>query len=85
MGNETEENKTIFEKIKNLYGGNTYMGRYGIDVMKTILLIFLFILLYTYYFIQNNMLKIIFSILFDILLFINLILKSIYEFYKIYR
>jgi ABC-type multidrug transport system fused ATPase/permease subunit len=58
MGNETEENKTIFEKIKNLYGGNTYMGRYGIDVMKTLLIIFLFILSYTYYFIQNNMMSI---------------------------
>lgn len=49
------ENKTIYDKLQTLYGPKTYVGRYGVDVLKTCLIIFLFIVSYTYYYVKNNL------------------------------
>jgi hypothetical protein len=50
----TVSDKPIFNKIKDLYGPTTYMGRYEGDLMKSALIIFLFIVAITYYYVQNN-------------------------------
>ena len=55
---ETVIDKPLFNKIKDLYGTKTYMGRYEGDLMKSALIIFLFIVAITYYYIQNNIQKV---------------------------
>lgn len=57
-GPPSSQEKTIFEKINGLYGPKTFTGRYGVDILKSALIIFLFILSYTYFYVKNNMLAI---------------------------
>jgi len=45
----------ITERLKQLYGDNTFSGRYGIDIMKVCLVIFLFMCAVTYFQIQNKL------------------------------
>jgi hypothetical protein len=42
----------IIERLKYLYGDNTFSGRYGIDIMKVCLVIFVFMCAVTYFQIQ---------------------------------
>ena len=54
----TVSDKPIFDKIKDLYGPTTYMGRYEGDMMKSMVIIFLFIVSISYYYVQNNILQV---------------------------
>jgi len=49
---EKLKKQPIIEKLKYLYGDNTFSGRYGIDIMKVCLVIFLFMCAVTYFQIQ---------------------------------
>jgi len=51
-------NKHIFDKIKDLYGPTTYMSRYDRDIMKSVVIIFIFIVAISYYYVQNNILQV---------------------------
>jgi len=51
---EKIQKKPVIEKVKYLYGGDSYMQRYGGDIMKVAFVIFMFILALTYFHIQNN-------------------------------
>lgn len=48
------QGKPIPEKLDYLYGGKTFMSRYGVDVLKVCFVIFLFMVAITYFEIQNN-------------------------------
>ena len=54
-GNEKIEKlkkQPIIERLRYLYGDNTFSGRYGIDIIKVCLVIFLFMCAVTYFQIQ---------------------------------
>jgi len=51
---DSKPENNVFGQLNKLYGTNTYMSRYGGDVLKTILIIFLFIVSYTYFYVDNN-------------------------------
>jgi hypothetical protein len=52
---EKLKKQPIIERLKYLYGDNTFSGRYGIDIMKVCLVIFLFMCAVTYFQIQNKL------------------------------
>jgi hypothetical protein len=52
---EKLKKQPITERLKQLYGDNTFSGRYGIDIMKVCLVIFLFMCAVTYFQIQNKL------------------------------
>ncbi len=52
---EKFKKQPIIERLKYLYGDNTFSGRYGIDIMKVCLVIFLFMCAITYFQIQNKL------------------------------
>jgi len=52
---EKLKTKPIVERLRYLYGDNTFTGRYGIDILKVCLVIFLFMSAVTYFQIQNKM------------------------------
>ena len=49
---EKLKKQPIIERLRYLYGDNTFSGRYGIDIMKVCLVIFLFMCAVTYFQIQ---------------------------------
>ena len=55
---EKIKQKPIVEKLKYLYGDNTFSGRYGIDIVKVCFVIFLFMACITYFQIQNKLLDV---------------------------
>jgi hypothetical protein len=55
---EKIKQKPIVEKLKYLYGDNTFSGRYGIDIVKVCFVIFLFMVCITYFQIQNKLLDV---------------------------
>ena len=55
---EKIKQKPIVEKLKYLYGDNTFTGRYGIDIVKVCFVIFLFMACITYFQIQNKLLEV---------------------------
>lgn len=50
--------KPVFERVNYLYGDKTFSGRYGIDIIKVCVVIFLFMSAVTYYQIQNKLLEV---------------------------
>lgn len=48
----------IVERLNYLYGDNTFTGRYGIDIIKVCIVIFLFMSTVTYFQIQNKLLEV---------------------------
>ena len=50
--------KPILDKINNLYGDRTFSGRYGFDVIKVEIVVFLFMVAITYIQIQNKLLEV---------------------------
>jgi hypothetical protein len=48
----------IVERLNYLYGDNTFTGRYGIDIIKVCIVIFLFMSSVTYFQIQNKLLEV---------------------------
>jgi hypothetical protein len=52
---EKLKKQPIVERLKYLYGDNTFSGRYGIDIMKVCLVIFLFMCAVSYFQIQIKM------------------------------
>jgi hypothetical protein len=55
---EKIKQKPILEKLNYLYGDKTFSGRYGIDIVKVCVVIFLFMASITYLQIQNNLLQV---------------------------
>lgn len=55
---EKMKKKPIFERVNYLYGDKTFSGRYGIDIIKVCVVIFLFMSAVTYYQIQNKLLEV---------------------------
>ena len=55
---EKIKQKPIVEKLDYLYGDKTFSGRYGIDIIKVCVVIFLFMASITYLQIQNNLLQV---------------------------
>ena len=55
---EKIKQKPILEKLNYLYGDKTFSGRYGIDIIKVCVVIFLFMASITYLQIQNNLLQV---------------------------
>jgi hypothetical protein len=49
---EKLKKQPIIERLRYLYGDNTFSGRYGIDIMKVCLVIFVFMCAVTYFQIQ---------------------------------
>jgi hypothetical protein len=52
---EKLKKQPLIERLKYLYGDNTFSGRYGIDILKVCLVIFLFMSAVTYFQIQNKL------------------------------
>ncbi len=52
---EKLKKQPIIERLRYLYGDNTFSGRYGIDILKVCLVIFLFMCAVTYFQIQIKM------------------------------
>ena len=55
---EKIKQKPLVEKLDYLYGDKTFSGRYGIDIIKVCVVIFLFMASITYLQIQNNLLQV---------------------------
>lgn len=55
---EKLKKQPIIERLNYLYGDNTFTGRYGIDIMKVCLVIFIFMSAVTYFQIQNKLLDV---------------------------
>ena len=55
---EKIKQKPLVEKLNYLYGDKTFSGRYGIDIIKVCVVIFLFMASITYLQIQNNLLQV---------------------------
>ena len=51
---EKLKKQPLVEKLKYIYGDNTFSGRYGIDIIKVCIVIFLFMSAVTYFQIQNK-------------------------------
>ena len=45
----------VIERLKYIYGDNTFSGRYGIDIIKVCIVIFIFMCAVTYFQIQNKL------------------------------
>lgn len=52
---EKIKKQPIIERLKYIYGDNTFSGRYGIDIIKVCIVIFLFMSAITYFQIQNKL------------------------------
>ena len=52
---EKLKKQPIVERLKYIYGDNTFSGRYGIDIIKVCVVIFLFMCAITYFQIQNKL------------------------------
>ena len=52
---EKLKKQPVIERLKYIYGDNTFSGRYGIDIIKVSIVIFLFMCAITYYQIQNKL------------------------------
>jgi len=48
----------IIERLNYLYGDNTFSGRYGIDIIKVCVVIFIFMSAVTYFQIQNKLMDV---------------------------
>ena len=48
----------IIERINYLYGDKSFSGRYGVDIIKVSVIIFIFMSVVTYYQIQNKLLEV---------------------------
>ena len=55
---EKIKKQPIVERLNYLYGDKTFTGRYGIDIIKVCIVIFLFMSAVTYYQIQNKLLEV---------------------------
>jgi hypothetical protein len=55
---EKLKKQPIIERLNYLYGDKTFTGRYGIDILKVCLVIFIFMSAVTYYQIQNKLLEV---------------------------
>jgi hypothetical protein len=52
---EKIKKQPLIERLRYLYGDNTFTGRYGIDIIKVCIVIFLFMSTITYFQIQNKL------------------------------
>jgi len=55
---EKLKKQPIIERLNYLYGDKTFSGRYGIDILKVCLVIFMFMSAVTYFQIQNKLLEV---------------------------
>ena len=55
---ERLKKQPIIERLNYLYGDNTFSGRYGIDIIKVCVVIFIFISAVTYFQLQNKLLDV---------------------------
>ena len=55
---EKIKKQPIVDRLNYLYGDKTFTGRYGIDIIKVCLVIFLFMSAITYFQIQNKLLEV---------------------------
>jgi hypothetical protein len=55
---EKLKKQPIIERLNYLYGDNTFSGRYGIDIIKVSVVIFIFMSAVTYLQIQNKLLEV---------------------------
>jgi hypothetical protein len=55
---EKLKKQPIIERLNYLYGDKTFAGRYGIDIIKVCLVIFIFMSAVTYFQIQNKLLEV---------------------------
>lgn len=55
---EKIKKQPIVDRLNYLYGDKTFTGRYGIDIIKVCLVIFLFMSAVTYFQIQNKLLEV---------------------------
>lgn len=55
---ERLKKQPIIERLNYLYGDNTFSGRYGIDIIKVCVVIFIFMSAVTYFQIQNKLLDV---------------------------
>ena len=55
---EKLKKQPIIERLNYLYGDKTFSGRYGIDIIKVCLVIFIFMSAVTYFQIQNTLLDV---------------------------
>ena len=55
---EKIKKQPIVDRVNYLYGDNTFTGRYGIDIIKVCLVIFLFMSAITYFQLQNKLLEV---------------------------
>lgn len=55
---EKLKKQPLFERLNYLYGDKTFSGRYGIDIIKVCVVIFIFMSAVTYFQIQNKLLDV---------------------------
>ena len=55
---EKLKKQPIIDRLNYLYGDNTFTGRYGIDIIKVCVVIFIFISVISYFHIQNKLLEV---------------------------
>lgn len=55
---EKIKKQPLFERLNYLYGDKTFSGRYGIDIIKVCVVIFIFMSAITYFQIQNKLLDV---------------------------
>ena len=55
---EKLKKQPIIERLNYLYGDKTFSGRYGIDIIKVCLVIFIFMSAVTYFHLQNKLLEV---------------------------
>jgi len=55
---EKIKKQPLVDRVNYLYGDNTFTGRYGIDIIKVCLVIFLFMSAITYFQLQNKLLEV---------------------------
>ena len=55
---EKLKKQPIIERLNYLYGDNTFSGRYGIDIIKVCIVIFIFMSAVTYFQIQNKLMDV---------------------------
>lgn len=55
---EKLKKQPIIERLNYLYGDKTFTGRYGIDIIKVCVIIFIFTSVVSYFYIQNKLLQV---------------------------
>jgi len=55
---EKLKKQPLFERLNYLYGDKTFSGRYGIDIVKVCVVIFIFMSAVTYFQLQNKLLEV---------------------------